>query len=223
MFYLFSILLSSLIRIDRKNSFQLRNTIHLRKKKKKGRKRHGTEQQKTVDLQDGNNLPLAQEAADYHIQFQKQHGFILKTRLRFSALAKLLINQCFHMTLDLLENFQVKRKLNHLSPAVAVRGVKRFRPNSYWNLLRAVTPGLQKSLHQNHRGFLWKPLSTWINLWLYIFKVSFWGSGKTQAITVFFWCKCSVKKKQSPSLYSSEHCFKNPPNQSKPQKVCSPN
>lgn len=41
----------------------------------------------------------------------------MKIRLHFSQLAKLFINRCFHITLDLLENFQGKSKRNHLSPA----------------------------------------------------------------------------------------------------------
>lgn len=85
--------------------------------KEKGRNRCGAEKQKIVHLLDGNNLRLAQEAADHHKQFQKRQVFILKNRLHFSMLAKLLINKCFHMTLDLLESFQEKGKLNHLSAA----------------------------------------------------------------------------------------------------------
>lgn len=89
------------------------NTSQIEKKKKA----ETDMVQKTGDLQGGNNLPLAQDAADDHKEFQKYQVFILKTRLHFSMLAKLFINKSLHVTLDLLENFQGKGKLNHLSPA----------------------------------------------------------------------------------------------------------
>lgn len=71
-------------------------------------------------------------------------------------------------------------------PSLWHTGESRYRPNSYRNLFRAATSGLQKSSHQNHDAFTQRQNSFIEPELIYdnIFSKFHFGAGREHKITV---------------------------------------